>query len=152
MLLLTEFLEYKFIEVLMYIKLKCNKFLRIRRLICFAKLFCKTSNKMTVVPILRHSAEGENFVDAIQSRVFRMMIAGAEGSLLRSVRVRRIVFRDGTLSSNRNQSITHIYYRISDAGENEEAHASSRKSLQETSRDIFRVLIILRGITSYMIC
>jgi len=72
---------------------------------------CKISNEMTVVPVLRHSAEGEDLVDGFQGCSFRMMITGnaAVAFLRRLLRVRQIVFLDGALPSARNSSITHNY-------------------------------------------
>lgn len=66
-------------------------------------------NEMSVVPVLRHSAEGEDLVDGVQCRSFRVMITGnaAVALLRRLLRVWRVVLLDGALSSARNTPITH---------------------------------------------
>lgn len=79
---------------------------------------------MTVVPVMRHSAESEDLVDRVQRRGFRMMITGnsAVALLLRLFRVRRVIFLDGALPSARNSPITHsLSIRI--AGKSGKAHA-----------------------------
>lgn len=109
---------------------------------------------MTVVPVMRHSAESEDFIDRVQRRSFRMMITGnsAIALLLRLFRVWRVIFLDGALPSARNSPITHIAYRFRITGKKWQSTCKLATGPFEVLENYSMVLMMLRGIINELMC